>query len=362
MSSEDLKLFRDEIKSLFAATNEKIESFHTTIKTDIGNIRSELLEHKNRIDKTDIKTNNNSEKIDELTLQIEHPKQDRIKNNIRLTGLPPQAYDDPDDTILRIDNILNTELIPSDYTVHADRNKSSLIISFSSYALKRFFMDRMRQKQSLFIEEIYDSIKSNSQVYVNDQLTPYFAQLFQRAWRAKKDGHIHSASSVGGRIRVKKHENGQSHIIENETQLKEIISSNSEQMDTQHIENESQRSQPSKLNTTESPSSVNSFEARNIRGKVFTHNRKSSITNKPTKQQTSYKFRRIQNHQKTTENQYSREPQLPLSQKRNSRHITDLGHKNQQPLGKRSTKFNTSPDLESRYRRNYQNKLRSFTK
>lgn len=157
MSAEDLKLFRESIEKLITSTNDKIDSFHTTIKTDIGTIRNELAEHNTRIEKveSEVKSNNNNGQIEELQLQIELLKQDRLRNNIRITGLPPIAFNDPDEAILRIDSILKADLVPSDYTFHTDRNKSSLIVSFTSQSLKRYVMEQMRNKQNLFVRDLW---------------------------------------------------------------------------------------------------------------------------------------------------------------------------------------------------------------
>lgn len=164
--TDQIEALKKLMESHFGETNKKIESFHTDIK-------SELTEHNARIVKleNDFKNVDKSEKIEELTLQIELLKQDKLRNNIRVTGIPPEALTDPDETILRIDKVLQTQLIPSDYLVHTDRNKTSLIISFTSASMKRFVMNQMRKKKSLFAEEIDDSTRSNSQIYINDQLT-----------------------------------------------------------------------------------------------------------------------------------------------------------------------------------------------
>lgn len=107
------------IRTDIEKTNGKIDSIQKTIKTDIGQIQSRIEKVENEIySKASVDT------VAELSLQIEHLKQDRLRNNIRVTGLPQNAFNDPDDAILRIDSILKTDLIPSDWTVHADRFKS----------------------------------------------------------------------------------------------------------------------------------------------------------------------------------------------------------------------------------------------
>lgn len=363
MSMDDLKKFMEEligktnvniesihttIRTDIEKTNEKIDSLQSTINTDIGKIQNDLLDHKNRIEKveSEIKSNSCSDTIAQLSLEIEHLKQDRLRNNIRITGLPEHAFNDPDESILRIDQILSTGLIPSDWTVHADRNKSSLIISFTSHAVKRFFMDEIRKKQTLFAEELYDNIRSNSRVYFNDQLTPYFAKLFNKAWTAKKAGTLFAVSSLGGRIRVKKFENGPSTVIDTESQLQYIV--DSEQMEATNTQNEPQHSQMPTENKRGTPNSVDSAEARRIREKEFTHNRQSTHIHQPNRQQTPSRFSRppLRHNNQYPQRDFDR-PQA-YGQKRNNRFVTSLDHKSQQPHDKRRL-TTTNPATEYSY-------------
>lgn len=128
--------------------------------------------------------------------------------------------------MLIIGDILQLDLLPSDFTVYVDRNKSSLIVSFANHLHKRSVMNALHQRKSLLAEEIYPKIQSNANIYANDQLTPYFAKLFQYAWQAKKEGRIFSASSLGGRIKVKLADNSPVIIIETHHQLDELINEN----------------------------------------------------------------------------------------------------------------------------------------
>lgn len=358
---------------LSAKTNEKIESLHNTLSAEIAGVRSELQTHSNRLDSVEndlkaSKQDSNCEKINQLAFQIEQLKQDRLRNNLRITGLPQNAYNDPDEAILRIAALLNIDIIPSDYTVYVDRHKSSIIVSFSSHALKRHTMDAMRKKKSLFVEEVYESTQSNSQIYANDQLTPYFAKLFQLAWRAKKDGTLHSVSSLGGRIRVKKSENSESHIIETETELNTIIAC-TEPMETESNGKEKSRnSQTSSItpNKTKSPTSIDSATSRRIRTRPFSHQRQQHHQPNPFSNRISQ-----QSTSNSTRYQHQQQQQREQFTKRSNRHVYSLENRSQQPQNKKSrhgnpTNSNALPDHDSGefsdYRRQYRNQLRSYTK
>lgn len=251
MATEQVSELKQLMETLHEKTSAQIMSLQTTLNSDIANIKSDLMDHNTRLEKieNDVNMAPANDKIEQLSLEIEVLKQDRLRNNVRITGLPQMAFDEPDDAILRIAEILNAELLPSDYEVHADRNKSSLILSFSSHSLKRHVMNQMRYKKSLMAEEIYER-SSNSRIFINDQLSPYFAKLFQCAWRAKKEGKLFSASSMGGRVKIKKNENGNIHIIQTESQLNEIINSTKEPITHDEARTTKHQSQHSQQTTS----------------------------------------------------------------------------------------------------------------
>lgn len=217
---------RTLLEAKFAETNKNIASIQTTINIEIADIKTNVNDNKNRIDNIEVRLQStcDSTQYDEIRLQLELLKQDRLRNNLRITGLPPPAFNNPDDTVMSIERVLQLGLIPSDYTAYVDRNKSSLIVSFASHSHKRLFTNALHQRRSLLVEEVFPTIQSNSNIYSN-QLTPYFANIFRIAWTAKKDGKIHSASSMGGRIKVKLNETSQPTTIESEKHLHELINS-----------------------------------------------------------------------------------------------------------------------------------------
>lgn len=372
MSSEQLSKLQDTLLAAITKTNQSIESLQNTFKTDIENVRAEVATNTQRLDKveSDLKSNSSNAKVDELLLQIERLKQDRLRNNVRITGLPQSAFNDPDETILRIAELLNIDVIPSDYSVYVDRNKSSIIVAFANHVIKRSLIDAMRRKQSLLVEEILDSAQSNSRIYINDQLSPHYAKLFQLAWQAKRSGTLFSASSTGGRIRVKKFESSQPYVIETEADLQCAID-RTEQMDTAPQPSEpSQRSYAAKTTQQQqqfdSPESMNSDRARQLRGKAFSHQRQFKPQPARSEQQSSSKHHTNNPPHRQTYNQ-RREP-LP---KRNNRHVSSLDNRTFQPNGKKTrvTRSDNDDDHLDRnqrefkeYSRQYQSRLRGFTK
>lgn len=219
--SQNLEL----ISSKLDTTNEKIANVQQSIDGEIQRIDVTLNNHNERINtiETKLDDKNNENQIQMLQIEVEQLKQDRLKNNIRLTGLPAETLVNPVGAFMQIVDTLKLELLVSDITAYTDHNKSSLIVIFYNQMYKRLLMNTLRDRKVLLVEEVFPDIRSNAKIYANDQLTPYFAKLFQTAWNAKSNGRLFSASSTGGRIKVKKTANSPLTTIECEATLHDII-------------------------------------------------------------------------------------------------------------------------------------------
>lgn len=301
----DIDKITDLITKQFEETNKKLESLQTTLQTDIAAIRTDVSQHNDRITsiERDLWSIHENSQIDKIKIQIETLKQDRLRNNIRLTSLPPEAFENPTETVLAIDKVLQLSLILSDFTAYADRHKSSLIIALENYSLKRTFMNTMQQRKSLLVEEVFPSIKSNANIYANDQLTPYFAKLFQTAWQAKKDGKLFSASSLGGRIKVRLSENAPAKLIESLQQLTSLLGENAH-VKAQNQPNGSSNTQNDDTNGNKNNNNSNKEDTQRIKSlqpasnnpalqrytSRYTHDRRE---NRPSVNKFSSKFARI---------------------------------------------------------------------
>lgn len=103
------------IESKFAETNKNIESLQSKLLNDVASIHNSIDQHENRIGKieSELQNNNSEAQLSEIKLQIELLEQDRLRNNLRLTGLPPIAFEKTVDTILAIESILQLGLLPT---------------------------------------------------------------------------------------------------------------------------------------------------------------------------------------------------------------------------------------------------------
>lgn len=86
-------------------------------------------------------------------------------------------------------------------------------------------MQKMRERKSLMVEELFENAKSNGQIYINDQLTPYYSNLLACARKAKAGNRIYALTSRNGRIGIKKTSESRFAYVTNEKELLDILDS-----------------------------------------------------------------------------------------------------------------------------------------
>lgn len=208
MAEPTLQQVLDAINKRHDSTENKIDAALKGMQSDIENIRQTA--------------QNNTHKLTELEKNIECLKQDKLKNNIKIAGLPDIKFE-PNTLVYSLCNLLDMELLEDEFSAYHTHNGNFVIVQFDSHKKKSLLIEKMIEKQTVMTEELFDGISSNSQIFVSDQLTPFFAKLFQLARAAKRDGKIHQVSSRGGKIRVKKTEHEHYEFIFSEYELNIII-------------------------------------------------------------------------------------------------------------------------------------------
>lgn len=204
-------------------------------KDDINDIKTQITDYKRETDEkndelkqqVDIATttsNSNAEKIEELQASVETLKQEQLKNNICISGVPVDITTNSNtaEIIIAIADELNVKLTKTNFSAYAVSKNIFIIVRFHNYKHKQQLLLRIRTKKSLMVEEVFKT-KSNNQNYLNDHRTPYFNHLFLLARNAKKNGKVATASPYGGKIRVRKIINDAPHTITCERQLLSLI-------------------------------------------------------------------------------------------------------------------------------------------
>lgn len=206
-------------------------------KHDLEAIKTQIVESNNetiakvddiarRTDTIEDTQYQHAEKIQMLEINLELLKQENLKNNICVSGIPPAMIKKENGTskiIISIAKYLGVDVSASQFTSYAVAGNKFVIIHFYNMSHKQLLINKIRIKKSLMVEEVFQQNQSNSQIYLNDHLTPYFNKLYLMARNAKKDGKLASATSFGGKIRARKSEDDIPTLITHEQQLLALI-------------------------------------------------------------------------------------------------------------------------------------------
>lgn len=205
-TKEDLCDMTNQVKGFATETNEKIEALTS------------------RVDSTDTIVSQNTDRIEMLEANVECLKQEQLKNNLCISGVPPELVSNNNsaNAVTAIAKSLGIDITPQHFTSYTVASNKFIIAHIFNIKYKQMMMNKIRVKKSLMVEEVFNH-KSNSQIYLNDHLTPYFSSLFLMARNAKKEGKIASASSYGGKVRARKSASDAPITITTERQLRALI-------------------------------------------------------------------------------------------------------------------------------------------
>lgn len=164
-----------------------------------------------------------SQRIDSAEENIELLKQERLKNNLRISGIPASTKLHPVQIVLNIAHKLDVAITNLDFEAYATKGGAFIIAVFYNYAHKCLLLRKMRNKKTLMVEEVFTEVKSNNRIFLNEHLTPYFKDLFQMAWSAKKEGKLFSVMMSNSTLRIKKTNESPTVFILNERVLNNVI-------------------------------------------------------------------------------------------------------------------------------------------
>lgn len=204
------------------------------VKDDLMDMKQELIasneENKRKIEVVEQQVDalaatseTNTDRIRELEDTVQVLQQEKLVNNVCISGVPPNENLNAIDAVHKIANTLNVDIAGDSFTAYPTANKKLIIVKFQHHSTKQTLINKIRVKKSLMVEEVFDDLQSNSQIYINDQLTRYFSEMFVLARQACKDGKLATASSIGGKIRVRKQQNSLPIVITNKVQLINIM-------------------------------------------------------------------------------------------------------------------------------------------
>lgn len=239
-------------------------------KNDLEAMKSEIVASNNetiaKVDDIARRTNiiedtqqQHADKIEMLEISMEMLKQEQLKNNVCVSGIPPAMIKKENNTaglVIAIAKTLGFNINASQFTSYAVASNKFVIVHFYNMSHKQMLINKIRAKRSLMVEEVFQQGQSNSQIYLNDHLTPYFNNLYLIARNAKKEGKLASASSYGGKIRARRSVDDTPTLITSENQLLALIDCDVSDMSSSTVQHSANTSSASSALTTASTSTA----------------------------------------------------------------------------------------------------------
>lgn len=206
------------------ASKNDIENVTTEIRSNHAEINEKIQNINKRIDASETSNIQHIQKLQSLEYAIELLKQEQLKNNICISGVPNELVNNNNTTnvIINIAETLKVDINEQNFTSYFIANKKFIVVHMFSQQHKLQLLTNMRAKKSLMVEEIFNT-KSNSQIYLNEHLTPYFNNIYLHARKTKKERTIHSVSSHGGKIKIRIHEEDSPIVITSIEHLQETV-------------------------------------------------------------------------------------------------------------------------------------------
>lgn len=237
MADEDQLLKSDDESS-----NNNMLSILRSIKSDTSNTNSTLNEYMKstdaKLDGMNKSIGNNSKQIATLTNKVnscqkivnevnftnEIHKQQALKNNISLYGIPFTDNENLMDIVAAVHVFFGIEFQPiSISSCYRVKNSVNLIIvKFKNHDDKDKLM-KAKLVKSMKLSDISENITEDSNIYINNHTSPYFGKLLYHARQAVKQGKLHSAWVSSNGFLVKQTESSSPTGIRTIDQLNDFL-------------------------------------------------------------------------------------------------------------------------------------------
>lgn len=280
------------------ATREHIDAIQQQITTYTNETNAKIATMEDKVENAMSSNANNNNRIEYLEIQMESLKQDRLKNNICISGVPTNiiTQDNTSDAVIAIAKKLGVDINYQNFSSYAVANNKFIIVNFYNYRHKQTLVNKIRVKRSLMVEEVFAG-ESNGQVYLNDHLTPYFNQLYLMARNAKKEGKLASVTSYGGKIRARKNQSDAPTLITHQTQLQNIIDmepnySNHDES-SQSFNGEQNVNQPTQTNTKQPGPKSKTSKTDKLNNKYTNINKQKDLKRKYNNSEREFPAKRI---------------------------------------------------------------------
>lgn len=225
-----------EVLNHTKATSDTINDYIHSNDTRMGNVESNLDSHSNRLDTLELKIEQLSDHAASVYNSNEILKQNLLKNNLVIVGIPKDYGDDTNQIMFNIAAMLKVKLNRNDIvnSYRINNSYSGLIVVRFATMERRNEILHNKQRLPITLGDIFEvnGDTGAQQIYLNPHVTPHFGKLSTKARLAMKEKKIFSFFISTQGLMVKLTADGDATAIITLAQLDKLIEPLEVNMDT----------------------------------------------------------------------------------------------------------------------------------
>ena len=147
------------------------------------------------------------ERVSKLESDVQTNFQKQRENNLEITGIPAEVTDDNlEETTINILNSIDCQISGDDIQAcHRLPSKSPVkktIIKFVNRKKAEIAISNRKKLSEVDFKQFGNNFNGEENIYINENLTPYFASLAWKCRMLKRKGFITGLKVFGGSIKI----------------------------------------------------------------------------------------------------------------------------------------------------------------
>lgn len=221
-------------------TKHDMANIVSKIDGKFESIESELASQNSRFSDMELKLKHFEKKISSANYDGELQKQQQLKNNITIMGIPASVQNDVWSTAIDVFNAFGCNYVASDFTaVYRSSGKlpkfSSIIVKFANFDKKLLALNSKAKKPVQLKDVPSLNINQVTPIYLNNHVTPFFGRLLAAGRTASKEGIIHSCWIGTSGCLIKMKEDGQPINIRSIDEIESIRKKNNTSINNKRL-------------------------------------------------------------------------------------------------------------------------------
>lgn len=221
---DNTEVTRNELMAYKTSNDARVNKLETKLKNDVNILETKLKDIVARLDECEKKSSSAGVNSSSTSLEAEREllKQQALKNNVCISGIPSSADEDVDNIVKKMFTAVGITSKQGD-VLSAYRTKSRpnsdglIIVKFASFDMKLVLLEAKKKKKQLSLHH-FDLGNKDAKVFLSNQLTPFYSSLFYTAKKAIADGFFVSRWLGNQGVNVKLHD-GTIHRVKSEAEI-----------------------------------------------------------------------------------------------------------------------------------------------